>query len=186
MKRTLLLLLLPFLLTSCSNPDTSGGVTLSKGADDANEFPHGDCAGQGKNPPDGDSGCGWITINEKSYYIYPGIYLNDADLTGANLRGANLRDATIEQGTLLTNADLTGVDLSDAYIKDVSFIGANLTGARIGDGQLVFNLAVWCTTICPNGIHWGVKSNNCAEFQIGPKPRFGTTEINCACDPTQC
>jgi len=24
------------LLTSCSNPDTSGGVTLSKGADDVN------------------------------------------------------------------------------------------------------------------------------------------------------
>ena len=80
------------LLTSCSDPDTSGGVS----GDDANEFSHGSCEGPGKNPPDGYSGCGWISVNENSYYIMPG-----ADLTGANLRGANL-----------TGANLTGMDLS--------------------------------------------------------------------------
>ena len=71
MKR-ILLLLLPLLLTSCSNPDTSGGVTLSKGGDDGNEFPHGSCEGPHKNPPDGGSGCGWLSIDETAYYIAPG------------------------------------------------------------------------------------------------------------------
>ena len=70
------------LLNSCSNPDTSGGVTLSKGGvDDANEFPNGSC----ENPPDGGNGrwysaCGWISVNEGSYYIMPDAKLSHAVL----------------------------------------------------------------------------------------------------------
>ena len=63
MKRLLPLLLLPLLLTSCSNPDTSGGVTLSRGGgDDANEFPNGSCEGQGVNEISSNrTGCGWVS-----------------------------------------------------------------------------------------------------------------------------
>ena len=88
------------LLTSCSNPDTSGGVTLSKGADDANEFPHGDCRGPHKNTHDYDSGCGWIHVNDHSYFIMPGANLSRANLGGANLRGASLDSASLRDAFL--------------------------------------------------------------------------------------
>jgi len=91
------------LLTSCSNPDTSGGVTLSKGADDANEFPYGSCRGSGyQTHVTYATWCGWI----KNYYI----------LTGANLSGANLNLATFY------HASLNGANLrnaTDAYLQDV-------------------------------------------------------------------
>ena len=46
--KTIALILSLLLLTSCSNPDTSGGVTLSRGGgDNGNEFPYGDCRGSG-------------------------------------------------------------------------------------------------------------------------------------------
>ena len=94
------------LLTSCSNPDTSGGVTLSKGADDANEFPHGSCEGPGKNPHTYDQGCGWISVYEGSYYIMPGAKLAYSNLSNADLSNANLCNAD------LWKADLTGAKFS--------------------------------------------------------------------------
>ena len=96
------LILSLLLLTSCSNPDTSGGVTLSRGGgDDANEFPNGSCEGQHENTPDLDTGCGWITGDEASYYIMPG-----ADLSGVNLEDASLSYAN------LSRTDLRGADLN--------------------------------------------------------------------------
>jgi hypothetical protein len=174
------------LLTSCSNPDTSGGVTLAKGGDDANEFPHGGCDGFFKNPATYDTGCGWMSINDKRYYIYPGIYLNDADLTGANLKGANLSDAEM-RSTNLKDVDLSGANLEMADMWGANLVGTNLTGAKLYAAMLIDN-NLWCETICPNGIHWGVKGNNCAEFRIGPKGPSGHFEpiIDCACDPTHC
>ena len=82
------------LLTSCSDPDTSGGVS----GDDANEFSHGSCEGPGKNPPDGYSGCGWISVNENSYYIMPG-----ANLSGANLSGMDLSRIGADSSTICPN-----------------------------------------------------------------------------------
>jgi len=93
------------LLTSCSNPDTSGGVTLSKGADDANEFPDGNCDGPGKNTPDYYSGCGWIYVNDHSFYIMPKANLRDAYLMHADLYIANLFRADL-RGAVLSGADL--------------------------------------------------------------------------------
>jgi len=103
MKRTLLLLLLPLLLTSCSNPDTTGGVTLSRGADDGNEFPHGSCEGSGKNPPGGGTGCGWVHTNNGQYFIQAGANMFGAPLKWANLNGAALN------GTGLTGANFYAV-----------------------------------------------------------------------------
>ena len=97
--KTLILILSALFLTSCSNPDTSGGVTLSRGGDDGNEFPYGSCEGQGVNELSGErTGCGWITTSwydERSYYIMPNADLSDqemrnVDLSYANLSGANL------------------------------------------------------------------------------------------------
>ena len=89
--KTLILILAALFLTSCSNPDTSGGVTLSRGGDDGNEFPYGSCEGQGVNEDSGEStGCGWITTSwydERSYYIMPYAGLRYANLRGADLTG---------------------------------------------------------------------------------------------------
>jgi hypothetical protein len=134
------LILSLLLLTSCSNPDTSGGVTLSRGGgDDANEFPNGSCEGQHENTPDLNTGCGWIHVNEESYYIMPGAILSYADLRYADLREANLGGANLRDATLW-NADLRGLDLSEVKLHHVSKTPQ---------------------TICPNGIHWTFQGHNC-------------------------
>ena len=64
--------LLPLLLTSCSNPDTSGGVTLSRGGggDWDNTFPNGSCKGPDYFDNQGSkTGCGWVHSDEGSHYI---------------------------------------------------------------------------------------------------------------------
>ena len=179
MKRTLLLLLLPLLLTSCSNPDTSGGVTLSRGGDDANEFPHGSCEGKGKNPPGGSTGCGWIHANEESYYIRPsaGLYyanLSGADLDGAILRGAGLGLADLSgadlsgailHGAELGSADLSGADLSGADLILADLTDADLTDADLRDADLsnfgLRGVKANSRTTCPNGKKWGTAGNDC-------------------------
>ena len=129
------------LLTSCSNPDTTGGVTvtMSRGSGNANEFPDGSCEGQGKFTDELNTGCGWIYLHEKGYYIQP-----DANLSDADLRGANLSDAYLS-GANLSGAYLRGADLRDA---DLNF--AHLYGAKADS-----------STTCPNGIKWGTAGHNC-------------------------
>jgi len=135
-----ILLLLPLLLTSCSNPDTSGGVTLSKGADDANEFPHGSCNGPGKNPPTYDQGCGWVHVNDHSYFIMQG-----ALLSGANLSGANLKYAELELASL-----------SGANLRHARYVGVNIMCSADLSGVIANS-----STTCRNGKKWGTAGNNC-------------------------
>ena len=114
-------------ITPCSNPETWDGVTLSRGCgnDSTNVFPYGDCRGSGyQTHSTKETGCGWITVDEKNYYIKPYAKLRDADLRDAILIGANL-----------SSADLRGAILSG--VKASSF------------------------TICPNGKNWGTSGNNC-------------------------
>ena len=128
------------LLTSCSNPDTSGGVTLAQGADDGNEFPHGSCEGPHRNPHTYDHGCGWISVSEKSYYIMPGAILSRANLSRANLSGADLR----------------GANLSYANLQSANLYGANRYGANLSG--VIAN----SSTNCPNGKKWGIgNGGNC-------------------------
>ena len=112
MKIILFLIFAAFLLTSCSNPDTSGGVTLSRGAkgdsgaggDDTNEFPDGSCDGGHLNPPSYDQGCGWVHHgSENRYYIKHGADLSFAILIFADLRGANLRGVKANSRTICPN-----------------------------------------------------------------------------------
>ena len=121
------------LLTSCSNPDTSGGVTLSRGGDDGNEFPYGGCRSPGRQSYSYErTGCGWIPTSwydEESYYIMP----------NANLSGANLRQV-----------DLYGANLIGANLRHADLYGAKL-GSVKADSR----------TICPNGKKWGTAGNNC-------------------------
>ena len=133
MKIIISLILSAFLLTSCSNPDTSGGVTLSRGGDDGNEFPYGDCRSQGRKSYSSErTGCGWIRTSwydEENYYIMP-----NADLSGANLR----------------QVDLYGANLIGANLRHADLYGAKL-GSVKADSR----------TICPNGKTWGTAGNNC-------------------------
>jgi len=112
-------------------------VTLSRGGgDDANEFPNGSCVGPYENTPDLDTGCGWITGDEASYYIMPGADLYGANLMAANLSYANLSRANLED-TRFGYADLSGADLSGVNLEDASLSYANLSrtdlrGANLG------------------------------------------------------
>ena len=70
--KTIAIILSLLLLTSCSNPDTSGGVTLSRGGggDWDNTFPNGSCKGPDQFDNQGSkTGCGWVHSDEGSHYI---------------------------------------------------------------------------------------------------------------------
>ena len=130
-------------------PPTDAGSALASTAssrDNANEFPDGSCEGQGKTTPDYNTGCGWIYVNDESYYIKPHAYLIDADLRGAILIHANLAG----RSTWLYSADLSGADLSGANLSGVDLRGVDLRGVKADS-----------STICPNGIKWGTAGNNC-------------------------
>ena len=151
MKTILFLIFAAFLLTSCSNPDTSGGVTLSRGGDDANEFPYGSCEGQGVNELSGErTGCGWIHVNERSYYIFPDADLYKADLTDANLSDANLSGADL-RGAKLRGAVLFLANLSSADLEGAHNIGSADTSAVIANSR----------TTCPNGKKWRTAGDDC-------------------------
>ena len=122
------------LLTSCSNPDTSGGVAVTMSRDNASEFPDGSCEGPGKFTDNLNTGCGWIYPNGKGYYIQPDTNLYAANLSGASLRYANL-----------IGADLTGANLTVANLRYADLIGAKADSS----------------TICPNGKPWGIGVNDC-------------------------
>ena len=152
MKKIIPLILSTLLLTSCSGPDSSGGVEFSK---TDNSFPYGDCRGPGYQTHSTErTGCGYFVSQnanpENSYYI-----MSNGNLSGANLIAANLNDATLG-GANLTNANLVNANLS----------GANLaTGS--GMGPVLLSGAYWgsvkadSTTTCPNGIKWGTSGNDC-------------------------
>ena len=168
------LILSLLLLTSCSNPDTSGGVTLSRGGDDANEFPYGSCEGQHENTPDLNTGCGWIHVNEESHYIMPYAnlydrklryaYLTGADLYDATLSGADLRYADLTHAGLryanLRGADLSGADLSDADLRYAELRNADLSGARLRGARL-WDVRANSSTTCPNGKKFGTAGHDC-------------------------
>ena len=61
-------------ITSCSNPETWDGVTLSRGCgnDSTNVFPYGSCDGPSADAPSsGRTECGWISVDGKTHYIMP-------------------------------------------------------------------------------------------------------------------
>ena len=172
MKKIIPLILSTLLLTSCSGPDSSGGVVFSK---TDNSYPYGDCRGPGYQPHSTEkTGCGWITVDEKNYYIMPYAYLSNADLPGANLSGAILIDADLRHAILsyaklidadlsganLIDADLRGADLRLADLRIAILIDANLSGAIL-TGANLSGVKANSRTICPNGINWGTSGNDC-------------------------
>ena len=165
------LILSTLLLTSCSGPDSSGGVEFSK---TDNSYPYGDCRGPGYQTysPIG-TWCGWT----KNYYILTGAILTGANLSGASLPYAKLHAADLSNADLrnanLQNANLSGANLSGANLSNADFSNANLNGANLSNANL--NLATFdqasllganlrnathaylqdvktnSSTICPNG-----------------------------------
>ena len=136
------LILSTLLLTSCSGPDSSGGIEFSK---TANSFPYGDCRGSGyQTHSTAETGCGYFVSQnanpENSYYI-----MSNGNLSGANLSHASLTPANLTYANL-TNADLTFADLSYC----------DLTGATRTDVGVKAN----SSTICPNGVTYGYRYPN--------------------------
>ena len=157
MKKLLPLILSTLLLTSCSGPDSSGGVEFSK---TANVFPYGDCRGSGYQTHITEkTGCGWITVDENNYYIMPYAKLIDANLRDAILIGANLSSADLE-GANLSWADLSWADLRDAELTNATLWYADLSSADLR-GAILSGVKASSFTICPNGKNWGTSGNNC-------------------------
>ncbi|MEO2121915.1 MAG: pentapeptide repeat-containing protein [bacterium] len=148
-------------------------------------FPHGSCSGAHAYDAS-NTGCGWISVDEQSYYIEPyanlsgakliGASLSGANLVGANLAGANLSYAVLSESITprpshianLTNANLVGanlsngflpwVDLSGANLSGAFLIGTNLTGADLTNAILT-NVTAANVTTCPNGVGWKTKGD---------------------------
>ena len=95
------------------------------------------------------TGCGWITVDEKNYYIMPYAKLNNAILNYAELRYAILSYAK------LIDSDLRDADLSDASLNRADLTGTDLTGAYLA------GVKANSRTICPNGIHYGTSGAWC-------------------------
>ena len=116
MKNFSSLILSTLLLTSCSGPDSSGGVEFSK---TANVFPFGSCRGSGyQTHSTEETTCGWVTVDENNYYIMPVAKLSNADLTGAYLRhvdltGAYLAGVKANSRTICPNAYRWGTSGND-------------------------------------------------------------------------
>ena len=136
------------LLTSCSNPDTSGGVTMQKEVGDGHPsnwpFPHGSCSGAHTYAAT-NTGCGWISYSEKSYYIEPNSNFQKLGLWGLDLSGANLASADLSGAILstegstnmnLSNAILTNATLTGAGLDNTNFTGADLSGADLTNAGL--------------------------------------------------
>ena len=132
------------LLTSCTNPDTSGGVTMQKDVGDGHpknaDFPHGACGDQ-HSFAETNTGCGWIgnqdVSPETKYYISPNANLSGQNLLGLNLSNANLTSANLVNTNLsyadLSNANLTGATLTGANLDRVNLTKANLTSVYINN-----------------------------------------------------
>ncbi|XXK29220.1 pentapeptide repeat-containing protein [Arenicellales bacterium nBUS_45] len=176
MKKLLPLILPTLLLTSCSGPDSSGGIEFSK---TANAFPFGDCRGSGYQTHHTEkTGCGWFSAHEKSYYIMPYADLSGADLNGADLSYADLNRADLSYADLngadlsyanlygaylnanlrhaiLNFADLSYATLAHANLRRARLIGTNLSGANLYGADLTASNHTGARgnsrTICPNG-----------------------------------
>jgi len=184
MKRLIPILCVTLSLTACSGPDSSGGVALSKDPYPTNaEFPHGDCDDD-PTFAETNTGCGWIHVNDQSFYIKPGADLRGADLSLARLRGVDLIGATLGNSNLtdamliyvdlygaylhsanlsradLTGANLRGADLTDANLSGADLIYANLSRADLSGADLS-GAKGNSSTVCPNGKFWGTAGNNC-------------------------
>ena len=180
------LILSTLLLTSCSGPDSSGGVEFSK---TDNSFPYGDCRGSGyQTHSTEETGCGWPRVNvvykppkigqpilRTNYYIQPRANLKNATLFHPNLSGANLSGAVLQGATLynanLSNANLSGAQMAGAWvIPGASLTNANLTNANLSGANLsgvdltnatLTGVKANSSTICPNGKNWGTSGNDC-------------------------
>jgi hypothetical protein len=179
MKKIIPLILSTLLLTSCSGPDSSGGVEFSK---TDNAFPMGSCWGPGyqthsfemHHPQLGGSGlertwCGWITANERSYYIKPwgdliGADLRNADLSNADLSFANLNNAHLNYANL-TNANLSAATATRANLSFANLTNANLNYANLAiadlSGATLTGVQANSSTMCPNVRIWHTAHNNC-------------------------
>ena len=94
------LILSTLLLTSCSGPDSSGGVEFSK---TDNAFPYGDCHSPGHQTHSTEkTGCGWFLIYTKNY-IWAHAGLTNANLSGANLSNAALSGVKANSSTICPN-----------------------------------------------------------------------------------
>ncbi len=135
-------------ITSCSNPETWDGVTLSRGCgnDSTNVFPYGSCEGPSADAPSsGKTGCGWMSATNIPYYIKPyadlrGAILTYARLSGANLRNADLRDAYLAEADLswaiLIGADMRDMIASNANLDEGDLMYADLSGASLRSSTL--------------------------------------------------
>jgi hypothetical protein len=185
MKKINPLVLSILLLTLNSGPVSSGSVEIPKTDD---KFPFGDCRGsdylRSDYPSKEFSGCGWIIVDEKTYYINPSADLGNANLSdanlgdanladanlkgaslfGANLKGANLQGATLYRANLFSSflfgVNLKGANLNGADLTLVDLSGANLRGAILtGANQSLVKAN--SKTVCPNGKNWGTPGNDC-------------------------
>ena len=160
------LILSAFLLTSCSNPDTSGGVTLQKSPGEPDAVSESDggtlfkprscrtCTRPQREPepdpptstdefPHGDCWKPHIlgdTSKKTGCGYLPGRHLYVRTYPYNNLKGANLKGANLAGARLtranLDGANLQGANLSGAQLAFADLSNANLSGANLSGAYL--------------------------------------------------
>ena len=137
------------LLTSCSNPDTSGGVTMQKDVGDGDpknaDFPHGSCNDQ-HSFAETNTGCGWVTVDGDFECGRHFPMSTQAPTEGPHGgRGGCMHRTFIKPNTtynivpILNGVNLTGANLSRVWMWSAHFDGANLTDAVLNGANLRYS-----------------------------------------------
>ena len=161
MKKIIPLILSTLLLTSCSGPDSSGGVEFSK---TANAFPYGDCRGSGYQTHSTErTGCGWQTYQTVSRPdprcptygpngpgpMMPNQLSPDSPLCKPHTTSQTIyikpglhiylfSAPTINlEGANLANSNLYNSILGGANLKWANLSGANISHSNLAEAQLI-------------------------------------------------
>ena len=135
------------LLTSCTNPDTSGGVTMQKELglrSNSLPFPHGSCNGAPAYDAS-NTGCGWVTV-DGDFECGPVFQMSTQAPTegphggwgggGCTHRTYIKPNTTYNIVPILNDANLTGANLTNAVLTGAHLGGANLTDANLSGASM--------------------------------------------------
>ena len=174
MKIMITLILSAFLLTSCSNPDTSGGVTLHKRPGDPDAVSESDGgtlfkarSRQPRLPKNRWPNPRLVPADPPTYTdefphglcTGPTEFGEKSQTTGCGYLSAHGSRYYIMPGVILDQPNLSGVNLAGANLSR-AYVRVNATNTNLS-GTFRRGVKGDWNTHCPNGERWGTPGNDC-------------------------